>query len=256
MSILKTALLLVAIITFQYYFDLEKIDRPLIPPTVIPAQAIKLGDLGLHSAVSAAMWIYTIQQLGTYGNKLPELIKNINDVDPKFSYPYAFSALVLPSFGFTKQGIEIAKHGIDKADPDWRIPYYLATTYHIFLKDRKNAALYFSIAANTPGAPENIKSIAARYGTTTDALEQTKQIWISLYKTSNDEFVIERAKNYITHIEIIEALDKAISLYKQRYGHQPKTIDDLVTGKILKAIPQSPLGVKFKIGSDGGITIE
>jgi tetratricopeptide (TPR) repeat protein len=256
MPTLKAVVLILAIASFQYFFDLKKLERPLMPPAIIPAQALKLGDLGLHSATSAMMWIYTIQKLETSSQELPKLIKNINNIDPKFSYPYAFTALVLPQFGFIEQAIEIAKKGIAEADPDWRIPYYLATTYHIFLKDRKNASLYFDIAANTPGAPENIVSISARYGTTKDMLEQTKQIWISLYETSGDELVIERAKNYIIHIEIIQALEKASLLYKQKYGFWPKTMEDLVTGRILKEIPKSPLGVGFRIELDGKISVQ
>ena len=249
-------LLLITMISLQYYFDAEKINRRPIPPVILPAQAIKLSDLGLHSAASTLMWIYTIQQIATHPQKLPEMIKSVNNIDPGFSYPYAFSTLVLPSVGFLEQAIEIGKTGIDKADPDWRIPYYLATTYHIFLKDRKSAAFYFDIAANTAGAPENIKSISARYGASTDNRDQTKQIWISIYETSDDEIVLERARNYIIHFEIMEALEKALNLHRQKYGYYPKDLNDLVTKKILKEIPKSPLGVKLGLKANGEITVE
>jgi tetratricopeptide (TPR) repeat protein len=249
-------LLLAGAALLQYYLDKEKIHRQPVPSVIIPAQAIRTGDLGLHSAASTIMWIYTIQRMADYSKDLPEMIKTINDIDPRFSYPYAFSTLVLPPMGFIDQAIEIGIRGINEADPDWRIPYYLATTYHIFLKDRKNAAYYFNIAANTPEAPENIKSISARYGSTADHRGQTKQIWISIYETSNDEVVMERAKNNIIHLEIIEALEKAITIYRQRYGYYPKDINDLVTKKILRDIPESPLGVKFRLKDGSGITVE
>lgn len=249
-------LLLVGIVSIQYYFDLAKKERPLIPPVIIPAQTLKLADLGLHSAASAMIWIYTIQQVATYPRLIPSLIGIVTELDPKFSYPYAFAAIVLPSLGFPEQAVGIAKMGIEKADSDWRIPYYLATTYHIFFQDRENAAFYFDLAANTPRAPEKIRAIAARYGTSENMLQETKQIWISIYETSDDELLIERARNYIIHIEMIEALEKAIILYKQRYGYNPKEIEDLVTGKILKAIPESPLGVEFGIKPNGDLSIE
>ena len=212
--------------------------------------------MGLHSVASAFMWLYTIQKVDSHQQDLPELIKNVNAIDPKFSYPYAFATLILPSLNFTNEAIEIGKEGIKNADPDWRIPFYLATTYHIFLKDRANASLYFDIASNTPGAPEKIHSISARYGTSQTELDQTREIWTSIYETSNDELVTERAKRFIIHLDIVGALKKAILLYKQRYGHYPPTIDDLVTAKILKALPQSPLGVKFGVDKNGKLTIE
>ncbi len=246
-------LLLAAMVLLQYGFDAEKRERPLIPPTILPVQAIKLGDLGLHSAAAALMWIYTIQKVPI---KTPELIRIVNELDPRFSYPYAFAAFFLPPFKATDQAIEIAKKGLEKADHDWRIAYYLATTYHVFLKDRHNAALYFDVAVNTPGAPEKIKLIAARYGASTNALEQSKQIWMSIYETSNDEVVIERAKNYIIHLEIIEILEKAVNIYKQKYGYYPKDINDLVIKRVIKKIPESPLGVKFGLKTNGEITVE
>ncbi|MDP3792122.1 MAG: hypothetical protein Q8Q89_00090 [bacterium] len=248
-------LLLAGVVCSQYYFDLEKRSRPSIPPTTIPAQAIKISNLGLHSVSSAIIWLYAIQQLLDHPNKVPELIKITNELDPKFSYPYAFAALVLPAFNFTDQAIEIAKKGVADARSDWRIPYYLATTYHIFLQDRKNAALYFSIAADTPDVPENIKFLAASYGTS-QYLEQTKQIWLSIFETSDDEFVIEKAKNHIIHIEVLEFLEKAVSLYRQKYGIYPSNMSELINKKVIKETPHSPLGVSFEIGKGGKIIIE
>src|SRR3989344_9594902 len=146
------------------------------------------------------------------------------------------------------QAVELAKQGISNADPDWRIPYYLATTYHIFMKDRKNAALYFDLAAKTSGAPENIKVIASRYGTSESAREQTKTIWESIYESSKDELVKESAKAHLIHIETVELLEKAVSIYKQKLGKYPENINDLVSKKILKAIPPSPFGLEFYLG--------
>lgn len=256
LPIFKTALpffLLTTAALLQYGFDVHKQNRPLAPLSIIPARAIKLGNLGLHSATSALMWIYAIQQFGTNPEKLPELIKTINDLDPKFSYPYAFAALVLPPLGFPEQAIEIAKRGIDEADSDWRIPYYLATTYHIYLKDRKNAAFYFDLAAKTTTAPDNIKIIASKYGISGIMREQTKEIWQSIYETANDELVREGAKKHLVQIETLELIERAVIIYKQNFGTYPRNINELTTKKILKAIPPSPFGLEFYLGSNGSV---
>ncbi len=245
-------LLLGGLVGLQYMYDIRRRERPEIPPTIIPAQAIKLGDLGLHSAVSSLMWVYAVQQISTDFEKVIELIKATNELDPKFSYPYAFSALVLPPLGFVDEGIKIAERGITEADPDWRIPYYLATTYHIFRQDRERAAFYFDMAARMQGAPKKIISISARYGTEQTYLEQTKQIWISIFETTDDELIKDRAAAYILHIEIMEMLEKAISMYRYTYGRYPATLDELVKVKILKEIPVSPLGVRYSVDPETG----
>ena len=255
LRILAAFAFLIIIATTQYYFDIQKKSRPLIPPNTIPAEIIKMVDLGLHSAASSLMWIYTIQQAADYPEELPKLIQNVNKLDPRFSYPYAFGALILPAFGMSNQAIELAKQGIKSADPDWRIPYYLATTYHIFLKDRKNAAIYFDMASKTLNAPENIKIVASRYGTSKNAREQTKTIWESIYENSNDELVKESARAHLIQIEILELLEKGVSIYKQKIGKYPENINDLVTAKVLKAIPPSPFGLEFYLDTGGRILV-
>ena len=256
-SYVLIVLLLGMIAVSQYYYDLGKIDRPLIPPIIIPGQAIKMIDLGFHSAAASAMWLYTIQYVTESPEKLPQLIENVNSIDPKFSYPYAFAALTLPSFlfpGFPEKAVEIAEKGLREADPDWRIPYYLATTYHIFFHNREKAAFYFDLAARTPGAIDKIKTIASFYGTAPNFREQTKQIWVSIYESSNDDLIKERAQKYITQIELLDMLDKAVYFYFKKYGKYPEKIEDLITSKTLKELPQSPLGSQFYIKAGTVIT--
>ncbi len=242
--------LLVAVAAVQYYGDVNKEGDLLLPPTIIPAKAVRLSDLGLDSAAASAMWVYTIQQVTEHADKLPELIENVTEIDPKFSYPYAFAALTVPAFSyprFPEKAVEIAQRGIRDADSDWRIPYYLATTYHIFFKDREKAAYYFDIASDTPGAPDKIKLISGLYGTAPNIREQTRQIWLTIYETSNDETVKERAKNYLIQLDILDALDKAISLYVQKFHKYPVTVEDLVSGRIIKEVPISPFNSKYYI---------
>ncbi len=255
-KLIIAAILLLGIVFTQYWFDIQKKSRSPAPPLIIPAQAIKIVDLGLDSFLSALMWIYTIQQIAENPSEIPRLIKTVNDLDPKFGYPYAFSALVLPSLNLSPgKAVEIALRGIKEVDQDWRIPYYLAAAYHIYFKDRKNAALYFEKAATTPGAPEGIRIVAARYGVKSTFRSQTKELWTSIYESSDDEVIKEQAKNYIFHIEIIEVLEKAVSIYKQKYGINPDKLENLVDKKILKTLPVSPLEVEFYINKEGEILI-
>src|SRR3989338_9044640 len=96
LKLLMPVILLLGIVSSQYFFDLQKRNRPISRLTIIPAQALKTADLGLDLFFSALMWIYTIQQVIDWPQELPKLIGTVNDLDPKFSYPYAFAALVLP----------------------------------------------------------------------------------------------------------------------------------------------------------------
>jgi len=163
--------------------------------------------------------------------------------------------LILPGIGYTDKGIELARKGVADSKPDWRIPYYLAVTYHLNKDDPINAAKYFDIAANTLGVPDGIKKVSANYGSRKDKREQTKQIWTGIYETTNDEIVRERAKNYLIHFEIMDLLEQASKQYYSVNKKYPSTLDDLISARILKAIPPDPFGFQYEINQeDGSVT--
>lgn len=245
------------IIAAQYSFDTLRSQQPKSPLLLIPAPVVRATDMGLHSATAAFLWVGVIQRFvalaGDRLNGLADHIRIINDLDPKFSYPYAFAALVLPASDHADEAISIAKAGLERADPDWQIPYYLAVTYHIYLKDRKNAAIYMNVAAHTPGAPPNVKYVAATYGNRQDLRQQTRAIWASIFENSRDEIAQQQAQAHIKHIDILDFLEKAAGVFRKRTGRYPRTLDELVMQKILKAIPPDPLGLPYDTKGDGRV---
>ena len=255
---LKTLLLLSIIagtISLQYYFDNESKKFSDPQPYLMPASVAKAANLGLDSAMADYVWIDMIQYFGGFRRdgyeKLDDYINLANELDPKFSYPYAFGTLILPGEKMTDEAIKIGERGIADSDPDWRIPYYMAVTYHVQKNDPVNAAKYFDIAAKTPGAPSNIQLVAAAYGSRPDIREQTKLIWQSLYDNSNDEVVRERAKAYLDHFAILDVLERAAEIYKQQKGSYPASVDDMVTAGILRYVPADPFGFTYYIDEEG-----
>jgi len=244
------------VISVQYLFDVQKKNMLFREPLVLKPEIIKVADLGLDNAAADATWLLAIQYFGgsesKTSEKLPSYLSLSTDLDSKFAYPYAFGALVLPSIKFTDQGIELAKKGVENINNDWRIPYYLATTYHLDKDDSVNAAKYFDITANTPGVPDGIKKVSTRYGSRSDKREQTKQIWAGIYETTNDEIVKERAKNYLIHFEIMNLLEQASKQYYEINKKYPAELNDLVSARILKAIPSDPFDFEFEIKQEDG----
>lgn len=239
----------------QVFYDDQKSRTPYSEPMVFRPEIIKAADFGLHNAASDLMWLNSIQYFGGGESRTNEKLKDYlflaSDLDPKFAYPYAFGTLILPSIKEADEGLKLGQKGIDNRVNDWRIPYYMATVYHLEKNDPANAAKYFDIAASTPNVPEGIKKVASNYGSRTDLREKTKQIWIGIYDSSNDDIVKERAKNYILHFEIMDLLDGAATQYKKLNGKYPASVNDLVSGRILKAIPKDPFGFEYYIDEEG-----
>jgi hypothetical protein len=236
------AAIFIAVIFLQFIYERVRTEYPEVPLSTLPAPVIKVVDLGLHEAASSLLWIKMTQDVYTWLSQYQNVARDIhliNDIDPKWSYPYAFAAIMLPGFGQTEEAVSIGSKGVTEAEPDWRIPYYLATTYHA-KKDRLNAAKYFDQAARTAGAPENITRVAANYGSNQDAAEEMKQIWKAIEENSKDEQLRERAELYIAYIEYRTLIDSAKTEYKKRFGYDAKSPKDLIQSGILKELPENP----------------
>ena len=247
-------------ISSQFFYDQSKAKADYSEPNLFKSDLIKAIDLGLHNAAGDLYWLAGIQYFGgaesqTY-EKLFDYLNLSSDLNPQFPYPYAFGTLVLPSIGQTDQAIELAKKGIDKSSPDWRISYYLGAIYHINKDDTANAVKYFDLASRTEGVPDGIKKVSANFGTRGEKRQKTKEIWIGIYETSKDELVKERARDYIAHYEILDFLEEAANQYRNINGSFPKEVSDLVSGNILKAIPPDPFGLEFAIDEKGHINVK
>lgn len=264
MKLLKNILLLIALFVLtsivQYSFDKVHAREPKPSPYVPNVEVVKAADLGLHSAAASLYWLFSIQYLGDWQTdnyqKLDDYIRLVTQLDPKFSHPYAFATLILPAVDQVDESIEIGKQGLEKADANWEIPYYIGTNYHMFKGDSANAAKYFDIAGRTPGAPDNIKWIAANYGSRPDLREQTIAIWQGIAENSDDPELQKRAEVYLFHFELMNFLEQAAAKYKEAYGTYPDPIEKLVEGRILSEIPKDPFGYKYYIDEDGRCRIK
>lgn len=253
--------LFAGVATLQYAADLWRTQGPQPKPSTPSLALVRSVDLGLHATAAAFLWINTIIELPFLQDGYPKFAADlalINNLDPKFSFPYAFTVLVLPNTKYPdriNETLRIGELGVAQAEPDWRIPFYLATTYHLELKDKVNAARYFDIAAQTPDAPYYIRRFSINYGIAQSDRERTRQVWQFIHDHANEETTKERAKAYLARLDMFDYLDAAVKVYKQKYSAYPKTLDELVTKRIVPELPTDPFGFEFVIDSSGLVGI-
>lgn len=259
------ALFFVAIAMVQAAYDAIKPQAGPPLPSAVSPEGVRMFDMGFHAAVGSFLWAGTMPEILDFFLHKTEYLTDLaylNAVDPKLSYPYAFSVITLPLFptstlpGALAKAIAIGKQGLAAADPDWRIPYYLATNYYLEFKDQKSAAKYFDLAAQTPGVPYFAKRFAENFGAGKKEREQTRELWASIRDTTNDEDTKARAQAYVDRLDIFDYLEAAAAQYKKIYGAFPATPLDLVQKKIIPAVPQDPFGFSFIIGPGGTAAID
>jgi len=200
---LIAVLLLIAVAFAQAGYDNYKPKK--LPGTLdVSPVIVKFFDLGFDPTAASFYWINTMPKIIKMLNgdfSYAKDVKTVIEIDPKLSFPYVYSVLTLPAFpqyaDGTAMAIEIGERGLKEADTDWRIPFYLATTYFLELKDSETALLYFDIAARTPGIPTSTKRYALNFGISSNLREQTEDLWRAIFESTKDDFTKERAKAYI-----------------------------------------------------------
>jgi hypothetical protein len=256
------ALLFPAIILSQWAYDVAKISAAALPQSFSPS-FIRMFDMGFDSTVGSFLWVGTMPEILDLFRGKTEYLQDerfVNAVDPKLSYPYAFSTLTLPAVAkypdAMKDAMAIGEAGIQSADPDWRIPYYMAINYFLELKDGRNALKYFDIAARTPGIPDFARRFALNFGIGSNERAKVKELWATIRDSTKDEFTKERAQAYIDRLDMFDYLEAAAKIYKQKFGAFPASPDELVQKGIIPSLPQDPFGFTFIIKSDGTAGID
>jgi hypothetical protein len=251
--------LLAAIAGTQFLYDANEVLTPQGAGAGLSPEIVRMLDMGFNSTVGSFLWVATMPDILDLFHDKTEYISQVaylNQVDPKLSYPYAFSVLTLPivptSTGYTtglQDAQAIGERGVQDANPDWRIAYYMAFNYYLELHDDKNAAIYFDKAAHTPGAPYYAIRFSENFGDGESQRQKTIELWTTIRDSSNDPATKDRAQAYIDHLELWDYLQSAADQYKKQYGVEPTAVSDLVAKGILQSIPQDPFGYSFIITS-------
>ncbi len=258
-------LLLGVIVLLQLEYD--RAAAPALPsgPSGLTPFMLRVADLGFHPAVASFLWANTMPEILDLFNGKTEYFGDLaflNAVDPKMSFPYAFSVLTLPAIPAADypqgvaESVKIGQEGLAQADPDWRIPYYMALNYYLSLHDEKDALIYFNKAALTPGVPQFAERFALNFGIGTNERAKAEELWATIASSTNDTFEQRRAEAYIAHLKDLDYLDAASRVYKERFGAYPTSTAALVAKGVIPEVPQDPFGFAFIIKPDGTSAVD
>lgn len=221
-----------------------------IEPEPLSGTVAKAASFGATNFLSDVYWLELIQYYGggdPYGQyrQLPVLYSTITDLSPQFLPAYQNGLLVLPGEKFTAEALALGEKGQQNIPSAWEIPYYEGLVYHINSKDYLNAAKQFQIAAAKPGAPAITKYFAGLYYNQANERQTAYVIFQTVVATTTDPFVKDRAQKQISHLDGLFALQDAVASFQQKFHRWPKSLDELVSQKVLPNLPTSPLGLRY-----------
>ncbi len=183
-----------------------------------------------------------------------KVLDTATDLDPYFLDPYYYANAFLPwDAGKVEEANNLLKKGTHYRDWDWMLPFFIGFNDFYFLQNDSEAAEFLMEAARRPGADPMFASIASRLAFKENRTETAIYFLEQTAKTMEDRNLKERYEIRIKALRSVLVLEKAVLLYKKKFGRNPSSIDDLVSRKILARLPEDPYGGTYYVAQDGRV---
>lgn len=227
---------------------------------------LKGASLSYDEVFADLLWIKLISYYGHHAKTdqnyewLSHLIEITTTLDPLYEDPYEFGANVLAlEPGTIAESNVILKKGLTNVPQShkryWRLNFYLAFNYMYYEQNYTLAAQHLEQAAKTPGSPEYLPLLVSRlYANANDPRVAITFLQEMLQETESIEFrkKLERRILEIKSDHNIRQLEKARDIFVQKNNRLPHVLQELVTAKIIPAMPDDPLGGEYIISQENG----
>lgn len=200
---------------------------------------LKRLSLAFNGLVSDWYWMRALQYVGqriiNHGRQLDSLgeldlkllaplLDRSTTLDPQFTQPYEYGAIILPDVDL-KEAIRITQKGIAANPTSWRLRQYLGYIYWQ-QGDFKMASQIYGEAASLPDAPPWLAAMQAQMLAQGGSNDTARQIYARIYQESDDPNVREMARKRLLQVrwfEEREAIRQAIAEYQAKNHSCPSS---------------------------------
>ncbi len=249
------------------------------PATGDAALYIRSGDalrrmsLSFTPLLADVYWIRALQYFGGMRLKplssrnydlLYPLLDITTSLDPRFNIAYRFGSIFL-SEGYPggparpDQAIALLEKGFRANPARWQYLQDIGFVHYWWLGDYRTAAAWFQRAADVPGAPWWLRSLAAVTLAQGGDRRSSRVLWQSLRESADNEWLRTTATFRLAQLDALDAIDQLtaiVAAYRARTGEFPASWDALIRARLLAGMPVDPRGVPFALdAATGGVTL-
>jgi hypothetical protein len=233
--------------------------------------AMKRLALSYQSLLADIYWIRAVQHYGgtrlsNDANARYELLYPLLDLttslDPRFNVAYLFGSLFLAGPppggpGRTDLAIALLEKGLRAQPQKWEFAQAIGFVHYWWRQDFPEAAAWFQRAAEMPGGPVWLKSMAAVTLAEGGRRDSSRQLWQELANSEFDMFRNEgqRRVQQLDAMDQIDQLQAAADAFERQFGRPVADWDDLRRAGYLRGSPLDPTGAPYTIQS-GRVTID
>lgn len=259
-SIVFALLLAVALATVIARREAERRTADVVVPNItldLPLTYARLIALEHDSAVADLLWIRFVHKIPfkpadeTLGYELAQQLESVVALDPAFRSAYVQGTILLSVLGNQPcASVRIAERGIERFPGDWRIPFQAGYNCFAEVGDPECASRHMSLAASLPGAPPWLPALVARL--LADANQDDAAIdylRLQLERTT-DERLRERFEERLRDAVLardLSRIEAAARRHRAERGAEAASVEALVAGGFLDAIPNDPFGGRYEL---------
>ena len=236
-------------------------------------EAVRRMSLSFTPLVADMYWIRAVQYFGSTRLKpsssrnydlLHPLLDITTSLDPRFVMAYRFGSIFLAEGypggpGRPDLAIALLEKGF-RADPTrWRYLQDIGFVHYWWLGDYRTAAAWFRKAADIPGAPWWLRSLAAVTLAQGGDRRSSRALWQSLRESADNEWLRNNATFRLAQLDALDAIDQLTAVvagFRARTGQIPASWDALVRARMLSSRPVDPAGAPYVLDpASGAVTL-
>ena len=237
-------------------------------------------SLAYQSVAADLYWIRTLQYFGgtkhivdaggiitdpnrrQYASLFP-LLDLTTSLDPRFNLAYRFGSLFLSEAppggpGRPDLAIRLLEKGLRERPDRWEYMQDVGFVHYWWRHDYKAAAEWFKRAADVPGAPWWLRSLAATTLAEGGDRRSSRTMWLAIRESAEIDWLRNDAERRLTQLKAlddIDALQAAVNKYAGRSGQPVRDWHALVRAGLLPGIPADPTGVPYEIDGSSRVRL-
>lgn len=198
---------------------------------------------GFESLAADIYWLRTVQYYGAERrfsrerkfDLLRPLIEITTDLDPRLEVAYRYGAIFLAEpapegAGRPREAVEVLEKGTRNNPRSWRLRQELGFFHHLFLHDARRASEVLLEAADLPGAPFWLRTLAADVLQKGGHRQASRLMWRQMYEQSEEGALRQNARlrlDILDSLDAADALTAAVAEFARRAGRRPARLEEL-----------------------------
>ena len=279
--LVAAAALVTAAVQLQAAREAAYPPRPADEDTVYVTSGSAVRRLaGAYDALAADVyWVRTLQYYGGTKRRLdalppspepPPLIAAIDhkeyrqlfplldittSLDPRFNIAYRFGAVFLAEpypggAGRPDLAVRLLEKGLRERPDKWEYMQDIGFVHYWYRRDYREAAAWFQKAADTPGAPWWLRSLAATTLAQGGDRRSSRVMWQAIRDSAEIDWLRKDAERRLTQLRAldeIDALQQTVDRVAAAAGQVPRSWQPVIDAVGWPGTPADPTGTPYEL---------